>query len=256
MATKPKTYYEKVVARRRNSDILKLQETYSRAVEDYGVATTQKQTEYERQMSDYSKMFGTYEQKYANFKSRADTYNKALEAFNTKTYLEYKPNSGFQTWTGYDWGGSIPLTGKVRASQLYGQDYFWFSMPSSKYGGRFTGEARSSIEEGFQSNLSYLKSGWTFEPDTFNKGGMSGTVYKRGGADPGEFTEKFEETPPDAPAPMDLTAEKAKLEFEKSTMEREIDERTKSRLRAARRGSGAQMLSAGVSVASSENTNG
>jgi hypothetical protein len=55
---------------------------------------------------------------------------------------------------------------------------------------------------------------------------------------------------------MDLTAEKAKLEFEKSTMEREIDERTKSRLRAAKRGTDRPMLSAGVSVASTENTNG
>jgi hypothetical protein len=256
MAAKPKTYYEKVVARRRNSDILKLQETYSRAVEDYGVASAQKQTEYEKQMADYSKMFGTYEQKYADFKSRADTYNKALEAFNTKTYLEYKPGAGFQSWTGYDWGGVSALSGKVRANQLYGQSYFWFDTPNSKYGGRFTGETRSSIEEAFQSNLSYLKPGWTFEPDTFNKGGMSGTVYKRGGADPGEFTEKFEEKPPETPAAMDLTAEKAKLEFEKSTMEREIDERTKSRLRAARRGSGAQMLSAGVTVTPMENPNG
>jgi hypothetical protein len=255
MATKPKTYYEKVVARRRNSDILKLQETYSRAVEDYGVASAQKQTEYEKQMAQYSTAFGSYEQRYNTFKGKADAYNQALQAYNTKTYATYAPGSSFQVWTGTSWGGVVPLTGNVRALQIYGKPWYSPENPST-HGGRYLGAGRSSVEQVFQSNLSYLNPGWTFEPDTFHKGGMTGSFYKRGGADPGEFTEKFEETPPDAPAPMDLTAEKAKLEFEKSTMEREIDERAKARLRAAKRGSGRPMLSAGVSVASTENPNG
>jgi hypothetical protein len=232
MATKPKTYYEKVVARRRNSDILKLQETYSRAVEDYGVATAQKQTEYEKQMADYSQMFGTYEQKYSSFKARADDYNRRLELFNTKTAIP----------------GDI--------GQLYGKDYYYtagyYSGKNYVAGKPLPREATRYIgATGF-----VLNPGYEFVPTEFGKGGMKGYVQKRGGADPGEFTEKFEETPPDAPAAMDLTAEKAKLEFEKSTMEREIDERAKARLRAAKRGSDRPMLSAGVSVASTENPNG
>lgn len=228
MATKPKTYYEKVVARRRNSDILKLQETYSRAVEDYGVATAQKQTEYEKQMADYSKMFGTYEQKYSTFKAKADEYNRQLELYNTK----------------------IKMSGDADVGQLYGDNYYWYRRQ-----GAIDSNLRPAVT--FIGSTGFvLNPGYEFVPTSFQKGGMSGYVQKRGGPDPGEFTEKFEETPPDAPAPMDLTAEKAKLEFEKSTMEREIDERAKARLRAAKRGSGRPMLSAGVSVASSENTNG
>jgi hypothetical protein len=219
MATKPKTYYEKVVARRRNSDILKLQETYSRAVEDYGVATSIKQTEYEKQMADYSKVFGTYEQKYSTFKAKADEYNRQLALYNTKTIV----SSG--------------------VGQIYGESYYWGGNPGAA--ARWLGSTGYALNPGYE-----------FVPTQFNTGGMKGYIQKRGGPDPGEFTEKFEETPPDAPAPMDLTAEKAKLEFEKSTMEREIDERTKSRLRAAKRGSSRPMLSAGVSVASTENPNG
>jgi hypothetical protein len=229
MAIKPKTYYEKVVARRRNSDILKLQETYGRAVEDYGVATAQKQTEYEKQMSDYSQMFGTYEQKYSTFKAKADEYNRKLELYNTKT----------------------AITGSY-IGQLYDKDYLWIGSNAPQgVDIRYAVDMPRSGATGF-----YLKEGYEFVPETFQKGGMTGYIQKRGGPDPGEFTDKFEETPPDAPAAMDLTAEKAKLEFEKSTMEREIDERTKSRLRAAKRGAGRPMLSAGVSVASAENTNG
>ena len=232
MAAKPKTYYEKVVARRRNSDILKLQETYSRAVEDYGVATTQKQTEYEKQMAQYSTMFGTYEQKYADFKARAEDYNRRLELYNTKTVVP----------------GDI--------GQNYGQNFYY---TSGYYSGKSYVPGRELPREATRyigATGFVLNPGYEFVPTEFGRGGMKGYVQKRGGADPGEFTEKFEEAPPEAPAAMDLTAEKAKLEFEKSTMEREIDERTKSRLRAARRGTDRPMLSAGVSVASTENTNG
>lgn len=269
-------YQKRQAAKRSTRDIERLRQDFSKKLEDYNVQTGTKLAEYEKKVSEYDAAYGSYESRFneyqqsvnqfntrvLEYQGRVAAYNEALEKYTTKTPLTFAPGAAYKIWDGYRWAGSIPVTGNIKISQIYGQNYYYFGSPLSysqnKYGGMYTPEVNQSLNQAVKyigSTGFVLKEGYEFVPTEFNKGGMSGDIVKRGGADPGEFTEKFTETftmeapeAPAEPATLDLSAEKAKLEEERNIMEREIGERTKARTRAVQRGQQRPMLSSGTTL--------
>jgi hypothetical protein len=269
-------YQKRQAAKRSSRDIQRLQQTYSKAVEDYQAETGQALSQFETKVGEYESAYGTYEQKYNQYQqniadfnarvlayqTRVQDYNQKLEAYATEKPLTYSKGAAYRIWDGYNWAGSIPLSGDIKVSQIYGQNYYYFGTPltyaQNKYGGAYTKDVTDTLNKAVKyigSSGFVLKPGYEFAPTEFSKGGMSGYIYERGGPDPGEFTEKFEEkfteVAPEAPvepeAP-DTSAALAKLNEEKAILERETAERTKARTRAVQRGQQRPMLSSGTTL--------
>ena len=207
------TYAQKQRVNRRNADIFRLQEQYQRSVEDYGAKIGPKEQAFKAEMEKYDALYKPYAERANAYKSRLDAYMEKINAYrNTpETFVARNVVYG----PSYLNGGYIPYNAKGPGERQ--------AMPANA---RFV----ASGEYGVNSP-------------------QVGNIVTRGGLpDPGSFTEKFEEQAPLAPAGLDISQEKAKLQLDKDYTEREVNERSKARLRAVQRGNARPMLSSGTNI--------
>lgn len=209
------SYAQKQMAKRRSGDINRLTSDYQQAVSQYTTKVGEKQQAFQGEMDKYNQVFGGYEQRSTAYQNRLLDYMNKL-----KTY-QATPETTVHNEIRWKYG--TPSSGVFyRVSDLGKAN----SRPP---------EYRLNPGEEF-INLN------SAAPDY-------GKVVTRGGLTrPGEFTEKFTEEAPAAPAALDISAEKTALQGEKDYTEREIAERKKSRLRAVGRGASRGMLSAGTNL--------
>jgi hypothetical protein len=207
------SYAQKQMAKRRSGDINRLTSDYQRAVEQYKQNVGAKETAFKGEIEKYNQSYGEYEQKSTAYQTRLlDYMNKMKEyqAAPTKTLSEFA------------------FVGGVSGAA---------NLPEGYYRNQKGPFVNYKIPEGYEAV--------GYNPQT-----RTAAIMGKDIANPGAFTEKFEEKAPDAPASMDISAERAALQGEKDYTEREIDERKKSRLRAVGRGAQRSMLSAGTNISS------
>lgn len=224
------TYAEKMRLARRTSDITRLQSEYQRSVQDYTAAVGGKESIFNQEMAKYNELYSGYEGRLNAFKSRLQDYQTKAKAYADAPLEQY---AGFS---------AIPRLG----ANVYG------STRTQKYGNQLYGPVVASgpfIESmvrdpnaergGIPTYAFKLKPNYSLSGDV---------IVGKSVNNPGEFTEKFTEAAPTAPASMDIAAEKAKLDEAKAYTEREVDERTKSRVRAVQRANARPMLSKGTNI--------
>jgi hypothetical protein len=209
------SYAQKQMAKRRSGDINRLTSDYQRAVEQYKQNVGTKEEAFKGEMEKYNQSYGAYSEKATAYQTRLLDYMNKL-----KTYRE-TPETTVHSEIRWKYG--TPSSGIFyRVSDL--------GKANSK-----PPEYRLNPGEEF-INLNAAA------PDY-------GKVVTRGGLTrPADFTEKFEEVAPEAPASMDISAEKTALQGEKDYTDREIAERSKARLRAVGRGTQRTMLSSGTNL--------
>ena len=205
------TYAQKQMAKRRSGDINRLTSDYQKAVEQYKQNVGTKETAFKGEMDKYNEIFSGYEQRSTAYQQRLLDYMDKLKVYQAapmKTLSEYAFVGGMS-------GAANLPAGYYRPQKGPFQNY--------------------KIPEGYEAV--------GYNPQT-----KTASIMGKDIPNPGAFTEKFEEQAPEAPAMMDISAEKAALQGEKDYTEREIEERKKSRLRAVGRGTQRGMLSAGTNI--------
>ena len=219
------TYAQKQMAKRRSGDINRLTSDYQRAVEQYKTNVGGKEQAFQAEMAKYNEAFGGYEQRSTAYQKRLLDYMDRMKAYQSAPMEEYRDKYG------YVYVPRLNAYSSSESTRYSGQQYG----PKKVYGPFVD----SYVDGGYGSTAFKLKEGYEFS---------GGTVFGKSVKSPGEFTEKFEEQAPAAPAAMDISAERAALQGEKDYTEREIDERKKARLRAVGRGTQRGMLSAGTNI--------
>lgn len=229
MAT-PKTMYQRNKAKI-DRPLLALQNQFNAARDTYNKDYTQALGEYQNRLSAYEEQSKAYEDKFSAYKQRADAYNSAVEAYNSKTPFKYRVSRLYGGDTNY-WLPALVNEGWGSARAAAAQkDLLAFGIQPKNF-------QRSPYSTQFVNP----GDGYVFEADKFYKGGEEGVLYRRGGADPGDFNETFSEQAPATPAEPDLTAAKTKFAEAETTYNREVAERKAGKLRARMR-SGRTMLS-------------
>lgn len=208
------TYAQQQRVARRTADITKLQSQYARSVEDYTAAVGTKETAFKAEMDKYNAAYQPYQAKATAYQARLSDYQNRLNAYQ-----------------------AAPL--KTIASQVY-------------YGGapggpKYLGNTYVAYNASGPGQNKPIPAGYEFV-NTNPRVPYFGDIVGKDVANPGAFTEQFTEQAPVAPAALDISAEKTKLQGEKDYTSREVDERTKSRLRAVQRGNSRPMMSAGTNL--------
>lgn len=222
------TYAQQQRVARRTADITRLQSQYARSVEDYTAAVGTKETAFKAEMDKYNSAYGGFEQRATAYQSRLADYQKKVEAYQNTPTQEYKNYQYIPRLNAY----------ASRDQVNYGNQVYGPRVASGPFVGEMVRD--SNAERGGIPTYAFkLKSGYSLYGDV---------ISGKGGSDPGPFTEKFDEQAPVAPAALDISAEKTKLQAEGDYTAREVDERTKARLRAVQRGNTRPMLSAGTNI--------
>jgi len=203
------TYAQQQRIARRTADITRLQSQYARSVEDYTSQVGAKETAFKAEMDKYNAAYAPYQQKATEYQSRLADYQKRLDEYQ-KAPLN---TIATRVVTGM---GAIPAGYYAR----YDQNRPGYQKIPDGYEAIYDGDP-----------ITYLRS-----------------IVGKDVKNPGTFNEKFDEQAPVAPAALDISAEKTKLEGDKAYTEREVDERSKARLRAVQRGNTRPMLSAGTNI--------
>jgi hypothetical protein len=229
------TYAQKQMAKRRSGDINRLTSDYQRAVEQYKTNVGGKEQAFQAQMAKYNEAFGGYEQRSTAYQKRLLDYMDKMKAYQSAPMEQYRPGRGFTY---------IPRLNAYSRNdyQNYGNQRYGPSVASGPFISEMVRDPNAE-RGGIPTYAFRLKEGYELSGDT---------IIGKSVKSPGEFTEKFEEQAPAAPAAMDIAAERAALQGEKDYTEREIDERRKSRLRAVGRGAQRSMLSAGTNISAKE----
>jgi hypothetical protein len=229
------TYAQKQMAKRRSGDINRLTSDYQRAVEQYKTNVGGKEQAFQAEMAKYNEAFGGYEQRSTAYQKRLLDYMDRMKAYQATPMQEFRDRYGYTY---------IPRLNAYSSSetQRYGGQQYGPKVASGPFIGEMVRDPNAE-RAGIPTYAFRLKEGYEFS---------GGTIFGKGVKSPGEFTEKFEEQAPAAPAAMDIAAERAALQGEKDYTEREIDERRKSRLRAVGRGAQRSMLSAGTNISAKE----
>jgi hypothetical protein len=216
------TYAQKQMAKRRSGDINRLTSDYQRAVEQYKTNVGGKEQAFQAEMAKYNEAFGGYEQRSTAYQKRLLDYMDRMKAYQS---------APMQTLASQVYYG--------RAPGVTGYMYNTLGDRYNPYRAQNYSQARS------------IPAGYEFV-NTNPAVPYFGDIIGKSVANPGAFTEKFEEQAPAAPAAMDISAERTALQGEKDYTEREIEERKKARLRAVGRGSQRGMLSAGTNISAKE----
>lgn len=203
------TYAEKMRLARRTSDITRLQSEYQRSVQDYTAAVGGKESIFNQEMAKYNELYSGYESRLNAYQSRLSDYQNRLKQYQ---------DAPVRTIDRVKTGGVIPQ-GKF----VYIQDLLKANQMPTYH----------TIPAGYE----YIHTG--------AEGG--GFLSGKDVPNPGQFNETFSETAPTAPT-IDISAEKAKLDESRAYTEREVDERTRSRVRAVQRANARPMLSQGVRI--------
>lgn len=222
------TYAQQQRVARRTADITRLQSQYARSVEDYTASVGTKETAFKAEMEKYNAAYEPYQQKANAFQSRLNDYQKRLQEYQsapTENYDNYQYIPRLNAYASRD---------QVK----YGNQVYGPKVASGPFISEMVADPNAS-KGGIPTYAFRLKSGYSLSGNT---------ITGKSVADPGSFTEKFDEPAPVAPAALDIAAEKAKLEGDKAYTEREVDERTKARLRAVQRGNSRPMMSAGTNI--------
>jgi hypothetical protein len=229
------TYAQKQMAKRRSGDINRLTSDYQRAVEQYKTNVGGKEQAFQAEMAKYNEAFGGYEQRSTAYQKRLLDYMDRMKAYQAIPMQEFRDKYGYTY---------IPRLNAYSSSetQKYSNTVYGPKVASGPFVGEMVRDPNAE-RGGIPTYAFRLKEGYEFS---------GGTIFGKGVKSPGEFTEKFEEQAPAAPAAMDIAAERAALQGEKDYTEREIDERRKSRLRAVGRGAQRGMLSAGTNISAKE----
>ena len=229
------TYAQKQMAKRRSGDINRLTSDYQRAVEQYKTNVGGKEQAFQAEMAKYNEAFGEYEQRSTAYQKRLLDYMDRMKAYQAIPMQEFRDKYGYTY---------IPRLNAYSSSetQKYSNTVYGPKVASGPFVGEMVRDPNAE-RGGIPTYAFRLKEGYEFS---------GGTIFGKGVKSPGEFTEKFEEQAPAAPAAMDIAAERAALQGEKDYTEREIDERRKSRLRAVGRGAQRSMLSAGTNISAKE----
>ena len=222
------TYAQKQRVARRTADITKLQQQYARSVEDYTASVGTKETAFKAEMDKYNAAYEPYQQRATAFQSRLADYQKKVEAYQKAPLEEYNNYQYIPRLNAY----------ASRDQVNYGNQVYGPRVASGPFISEMV-EDPDAAKGGIPTYAFRLKSGYSISGNT---------IYGKSVGDPGTFTEKFEEQAPVAPAALDISAEKSKLEGDKAYTEREVDERTKARLRAVQRGNTRPMMSAGTNI--------
>ena len=227
------TYAQQQRVARRTADITRLQSQYARSVEDYTASVGTKETAFKAEMEKYNAAYEPYQAKATAYQTRLSDYQKKLEAYQ-KAPLENYDNYQY-----------IPrLNAYASRDQVkYGNQTYGPKVASGPFISEMVADPNAS-KGGIPTYAFRLKSGYSL---------YGNTISGKSVADPGTFNEKFDEQAPLAPAALDISAEKAKLENDKAYTEREVDERSKARLRAVQRGNTRPMLSAGTNISGGSN---
>lgn len=256
------SYSAKQRLARRTADITRLQEGFKQATETYQTKATEATKAYQEQSVQYDAAYGGYEQRFNAYKQRGDQYNTALEKYLTTAPVTAPSGATVSAWDGYRYGGAQNVAGVKLPVRQVNNEFYWGDISGSKYGEQWSGDLSNYVKNlgaygSVRGRYFTLAPGFEYIPmgsgirDTY--GNEYGYLQKRGGPDPGAFTEQFTETAPTAPTAPDLSAERAKLKEEQAYVEREVDERTKARLRAVKRSGERPMLSAGTSLTGASN---
>jgi len=217
------TYAEQQRLARRTGDITKLQTQYARSVEDYTAAVGTKEAAFKVEMDKYNTAYAPYQAKATAYQTRLADYQRRID--------QYQKTPETVVHSEIRWAKGTPASGQ----------FYKVSDLSKRTDG------------GYRPPVYSLQPGEEFinmnsaAPDY-------GKVVTRGHLqNPGAFTEKFDDVSPIAPDVLDISAEKAKLQGEKDYTSREVDERSKARLRAVQRGNARPMLSAGTNISGGTN---
>lgn len=226
------TYAQQQRVARRTADITRLQSQYARSVEDFTAAVGGKETAFKAEMEKYNAAYEPYQQRATAYQSRLSDYQKRLQTFQNA------PNENYDNYQ------YIPrLNAYASRDQVkYGNQAYGPKVASGPFISEMVADPNAS-RGGIPTYAFRLKSGYSL---------YGNTISGKSVADPGPFTEKFDEQAPVAPAALDITAEKTKLQGEKDYTAREVDERTKARLRAVQRGNSRPMMSAGTNLTKAE----
>jgi hypothetical protein len=218
----PSRYQKQAAARRRTGDITRLADQYQRNVQaitgEYEQAFAQFQQQTKEKLAPYESALERYQtETYPAYEKAAENYRAQSLAFEKKIEGYNKAVASFNTWN--------PVASDVN---------YWDFLAN------YLGGKEADI-------------GLVYEWEQTREVPMVaayGTVTKRAGPDPGEFTEKFEEklpTAPDAPTPPEIgafdasqfDARRGQLETE---FKRELGERRSARQRAVSRGGARPLL--------------
>lgn len=229
------TYAQKQMAKRRSGDINRLTSDYQRAVEQYKTNVGGKEQAFQAEMAKFNEAFGGYEQRSTAYQKRLLDYMDKMKAYQSAPMEEYRDKYGYTY---------IPRLNAYSSSetQKYGGNVSGPKVASGPFIGEMVRDPNAE-RGGIPTYAFRLKEGYEFS---------GGTIFGKSTKSPGEFTEKFEEQAPAAPAAMDISAERTALQGEKDYTEREIEERKKARLRAVGRGTQRGMLSAGTNISAKE----
>jgi len=208
------TYAQQQRVARRTADITRLQSQYARSVEDYTAAVGTKETAFKAEMDKYNAAYEPYQAEATAYQTRLSDYQKKVDAYQ-----------------------QAPL--KTIASEVY-----YGKAPG---GPGYLGDRYVYYKASGPGQEKTIPNGYSFI-NTNPAVPYFGDIVGKDVPDPGVFTEKFDKQAPLAPAALDISAEKAKLEGDKAYTEREVDERAKARLRAVQRGNTRPMLSAGTNI--------
>ena len=222
------TYAQQQRIARRTADITRLQSQYARSVEDYTAQVGAKETAFKAEMEKYNAAYAPYQQKATAYQSRLADYQKKVDAYQKAPLEEYNNYQYIPRLNAY----------ASRDQVKYGNNVYGPRVASGPFISEMV-EDPNAAKGGIPTYAFRLKSGYSISGNT---------IYGKSVADPGAFTEKFDEPAPVAPAALDIAAEKAKLEGDKAYTEREVDERTKARLRAVQRGNSRPLMSAGTNI--------
>lgn len=209
------SYYKRNMTTDRN--LLNLQRDFKKAQDQYNTEYSSALNGFQTKMSAYQAQSKAYEDKFNAYKGRLDTYNAALDKYNTKTPLDWGveqySNGAYAIPAFYNakYGDQAPLAAHNKLAAL-GVSF----MSSSPYSTYFKVDDKQ----------------FAFDMQGINKNIPYGTLSKRGGPDPGNFTEQFTEAAPVAPAEVDTTAAKAKLSAASDRYSREVAEKKAGRLNA------------------------
>lgn len=222
------TYAQQQRIARRTADITRLQSQYARSVEDYTAGVGAKESAFKAEMEKYNSLYEPYQQRATAYQSRLADYQKKVDTYQ-KAPLENYENYQY-----------IPrLDAYASRDQVkYGNQVYGPRVASGPFISEMVADPNAA-KGGIPTYAFRLKSGYNL---------YGNTISGKSVGDPGTFTEKFDEQAPVAPAALDISAEKSKLEGDKAYTEREVDERSKARLRAVQRGNTRPMLSAGTNI--------
>lgn len=222
------SYAQKKMLQRRSGDINRLTSDYQQAVQQYTTKVGEKEKTFQEEMAKYNEAFSGYESKSTAYQQRLLDYMnrmKAYQALPTENYSNYQYIPRLNAYASRD---------QVK----YGNNVYGPRVASGPFVGEMVGDPNAA-RGGIPTYAFRLKEGYQFSGDT---------IFGKSAQSPGEFTEKFEEQAPVAPALLDISAEKSALQGERDYTDREIEERKKARLRAVGRGTQRGMLSAGTNI--------